>query len=235
MTDERDDPPPTDSSATPAFRPPVPQPVEIPGAVGALEARLEDPVPAGGPHAVIGVLCHPHPLHGGTMQNKVVHTAARAMQEAGAVTARFNFRGVGSSGGTYDEGRGEVDDALAVVDWMRERFGAGTLWLAGFSFGAAVALQAAVSGAGPQRLVTVAPPVGRIIRTPIARPRCEWLIVQGDRDELVDVAAVREWAAAFDPSPELLVVREAEHFFHGKLVELRAGIVRFLRGEAQGG
>jgi alpha/beta superfamily hydrolase len=225
-----DDTPASDASASTRFRPPAPQAVEIPGPAGRLEARLEDPVPAGERHRVIGVMCHPHPLHGGTMQNKVVHTAARAMQELGAVTVRFNFRGVGGSVGAHDEGRGEVDDALAVIDWLRARYPeAGTLWLGGFSFGAAVALQAAVSGARPQRLVTIAPPVGRIIKTPIARPPCEWQIVQGDRDDLVDVTAVREWAAGFDPPPEVLVIPGAEHFFHGRLVELREGVARFLR------
>jgi alpha/beta superfamily hydrolase len=229
--DADDDAAPTPGDTPGAgFRPPAPQSLEIPGPAGPLEARLEDPVPEGEPHLVVGVLCHPHPLHGGTMQNKVVHTAARAMQEAGATTVRFNFRGVGRSGGHYDEGRGEIDDALAVVEWLRGRYGADTLWLAGFSFGAAVALQAAVSSARPQRLVTIAPPVGRIIKTPIAHPRCEWLIVQGDRDDLVDVAAVREWAAGYDPAPELLVVPDAEHFFHGKLSELRSGVRKWLGG-----
>lgn len=219
-----------DSAPASGFRPPVPQSVEIAGPVGRIEARLEDPVPDGGGHVVIGVICHPHPLHGGTMQNKVVHTAARAMQEAGAATVRFNFRGVGRSEGSYDDGRGELDDAFAVVAWARDRLACDALWLAGFSFGAAVALQAAVRGAKPQRLVTIAPPVGRIIVEPVARPRCEWLIVQGDRDDLVDLGDVRGWAAGYDPAPELLVVPDAEHFFHGKLVELRAGIVQFLQG-----
>ena len=228
--DADDDTAPTgDGPAATGFRPPTPQSIEVPGPAGTLEARLEDPLPAGEPHTVIGVLCHPHPLHGGTMQNKVVHTAARAMQEAGAATVRFNFRGVGRSGGHYGDGRGEVDDALAVIEWLRDRYGADTLWLAGFSFGAAVALQAAASGR-PQRLVTIAPPVGRIIKTPIPHPRCDWLIVQGDRDDLVDVAAVREWAAGYDPAPEVLVVPDAEHFFHGKLTELRNGVRKWLAG-----
>jgi alpha/beta superfamily hydrolase len=218
-----------ESAPASGFRPPVPQSVEIVGPVGRIEARLEDPVPDGSGHAVVGVLCHPHPLHGGTMQNKVVHTAARAMQEAGAATVRFNFRGVGRSEGSYDDGRGELDDALAVVSWARDRLECDALWLAGFSFGAAVALQAALRGARPARLVTIAPPVGRIIVEPVARPRCEWLIVQGDRDELVDFADVRDWAARYDPQPQLLVVPGAEHFFHGKLIELRAGIVQFLQ------
>ena len=216
----------TQSSAT--FRPPVPQPIEIPGPAGIIEARLEDPVPDGEPHTVVGVMCHPHPLHGGTMQNKVVHTAARAMQEVGAATVRFNFRGVGASAGRYDAGAGELEDALAVVEWARARYACDTLWLGGFSFGAAVALQAAVRGARPQRLVTIAPPVGRIITDPIARPDCAWLVVQGDRDELVDVELVRTWVAGYAPPPSLVVVAGAEHFFHGRLTELRQSIVGFL-------
>ena len=150
------------------------------------------------------------------------------MQEAGTPTVRFNFRGVGASGGVYADGPGEVDDALAVVDWARAHWRCERLWLAGFSFGAAVALQAA-GAVRPDKLVTVAPPVGRLITQPIARPPCPWLIVQGDRDELVDFATVQRWAAAYAPQPpELLVMRDAEHFFHGRLAELRAGVLRFL-------
>lgn len=212
-----------------SFRPPVPQAATIPGPAGSLEGRIENPVPADVAHRVVGVVCHPHPLHGGTMQNKVVHTAARAMQEAGAATVRFNFRGVGASEGRYDAGVGELEDALAVIEWARARFGCDGLWLAGFSFGAAVALQAATRGAEPRRLVTIAPPVGRIITEPVRRPDCPWLVVHGDRDELVDADEVRRWAEGYERPPQVLVVPEAEHFFHGKLVELRAGLVDFLR------
>lgn len=214
---------------TEPFRPPVPQAALIPGPAGLLEARIEDPLPAGAARQVIGVVCHPHPLHGGTMQNKVVHTAARALQEAGAATVRFNFRGVGASEGMYDNGVGELLDALAVVEWSRAHFGCDALWLAGFSFGAATALQAATRGARPLKLVTIAPPVGRIIVDPVPRPACPWLIVQGDQDELIDLAAVRKWASGYAPEPAIAVVSGAEHFFHGKLGELREAVVRFLR------
>jgi alpha/beta superfamily hydrolase len=217
-----------DAAKTARFRPPVPQAVVVSGPAGAIEARVEDPTAEGHAVARIGVVCHPHPLYGGTMQNKVVHSVARAMQEAGAATVRFNFRGVGASEGEYDTGRGEIDDALAVVDWARHRFGTDTLWLAGFSFGAAVALQAAVREAAPRRLLTIAPPVGRILTDPIARPDCPWLIVQGDHDELVDADAVRRWAASYEPPPELVVVQGAVHFFHGKLLELRSAVLRFV-------
>src|SRR6187549_2221583 len=97
-----------------AFRPPVPQPVLIDGPAGRLEARVEDPAPGSSPR-VVGVVCHPHPLFGGTLQNKVVHTLARTLQELAAPTVRFNFRGVGASEGEHDDGRGEVEDALAVI------------------------------------------------------------------------------------------------------------------------
>jgi hypothetical protein len=214
---------------TEPFRPPVPQAAQIAGPAGVIEARVDDPLPAGATRRAIGVVCHPHPLYGGTMQNKVVHTAARAMQEAGAATVRFNFRGVGASAGQHDRGVGELADALAVIDWARRHFDCDALWLAGFSFGAATALQAVARGARPAKLVTIAPPVGRIITEPMPRPDCPWLIVQGDRDELVDTEAVRSWARSFAPEPELMVIAGAEHFFHGKLGELRSGILAFLR------
>jgi len=210
----------------------VPQPVAIAGPAGALEARVEEPVPGVVP-AAVGVVCHPHPLYGGTLQNKVVHTLARAMQELGVPTVRFNFRGVGGSAGGYDNGAGELDDALAVCAWARQRWSCDALWLAGFSFGSAVALQAAQSVV-PRALVTVAPPVGRIIVAPVPRPACPWLVVQGDRDELVDVTQVRNWVGDYAPPPLLVVLDGAEHFFHGRLGELRAAVMEFLSGELAG-
>ena len=204
----------------PSFRPPVPQPVVIDGPAGTLEARVEDAAPGTVPLRV-GVVCHPHPLYGGTMQNKVVHTLARAMQELGVPTVRFNFRGVGGSAGTYDGGVGELDDALAICAWARRRWNCDNLWLAGFSFGAAVALQAA-QAAAPRALVTVAPPVGRIIVTPVPRPACPWLVVQGDADEVVPCAEVRDYVARLSPPPELVVLPGVDHFFHGRLSQLKS-------------
>ena len=216
----------------PTFRPPAPQPAAIDGPAGPLEARVEEPAPGSVP-AAVGVVCHPHPLYGGTMQNKVVHTLARAMQELGVPTVRFNFRGVGGSAGAYDGGVGELDDALAVCAWARQRWSCEALWLAGFSFGSAVALQAAQSVA-PRALVTVAPPVGRIILAPVPRPACPWLVVQGDSDELVDVTQVRKWVGDFVPPPQLVVLGGAEHFFHGRLGDLRAAVFGFLSVAAAG-
>jgi alpha/beta superfamily hydrolase len=206
--------------------------VTLEGPAGPLEARLEDPAPEERPRAC-GVVCHPHPLYGGTLQNKVVHTLARAMQQLGVPTLRFNFRGVGGSAGRYDGGAGELEDALAACEWARANWSCGTLWLAGFSFGSAVALQAAAV-VRPAALVTVAPPVGRIIVVPVPRPPCPWLVVQGDRDELVDAEAVRRWAAEFSPPPRLEMLAGAEHFFHGRLAELRSAVVSFLSEPADG-
>lgn len=210
-----------------AFRPPVPEAVVIDGPAGALEARAENPLPdASVP--VVGVVCHPHPLYGGTMQNKVVHTLARAMQELGAATVRFNFRGVGASGGAFDNGRGEADDLAAVVAEGRRRFPGAALWLGGFSFGAFVALRAAQQ-LSPSKLVAVAPPVARFELGTVVHPECDWLLAQGDADDVVPPDAVLAWAAEQPRKPRLHVLQGAGHFFHGKLHELKPLLIDFLR------
>jgi alpha/beta superfamily hydrolase len=205
--------------------PPPPKTLlDIDGPAGSLEALLEHP---GADRRHFAVVCHPHPLHGGTMHNKVVHTLARALQEQGMPTLRFNFRGVGSSAGAYDDGRGETEDALAVVAWGRRRWPGAQLVLAGFSFGAAVALRAALT-AGAAQLITVAPAITSLGAAPL-RPACPWLLVMGDADDLVDCGQVRTWAAAFQPPPTLRVLAGGDHFFHGRLQELRAAVSEHLR------
>jgi alpha/beta superfamily hydrolase len=184
---------------------------------------LEEPqVPA---LAGCAVVCHPHPLHGGTLHNKVVHTLARALQELDLATVRFNYRGVGASAGSYGEGRGEIDDARAVVDFTRERYPAARLVLAGFSFGAMVA--AHVAGAvQPGWLITVAPAVERpeLAAAAVTRPACPWLVLQGDADEIVDHRAVQRWAQTFSPPPTLRLLSGVGHFFHGRLPELKDAV-----------
>jgi alpha/beta superfamily hydrolase len=175
----------------------------------------------------LGVVCHPHPLFGGTLTNKVVHTVARAFVAQGAATLRFNFRGVGGSAGSYDDGRGETDDLMAVIGAGRARLPGLPLWLGGFSFGAFVALRAQAA-AGAARLVTVAPPVGRWDFSAIEAPRCPWLVIQGDQDELVDHAQVAGWMAALAPQARLTLVPGAEHFFHGRLHEVKAAVLAFV-------
>jgi alpha/beta superfamily hydrolase len=197
------------------------------GPVGALETRLETPDGAVGP-AAFGVVCHPHPLFGGTMDNKVTHTVARSMMECGAPTFRFNFRGAGVSGGKFDNGRGETGDLAAVVAEGRRRYPSAALWLGGFSFGAFVALRGAPDLA-PVKLVAVAPPVARFELGTVANPDCDWMLAQGDVDEVVPAEAVLAWAAAQPRKPRLHVLAGAGHFFHGKLHELKPLVLDFLR------
>ena len=206
---------------------PVAEKFFIDGPVGRLESILDAP---GGPetHGTV-VVCHPHPQHGGTMHNKVVHTLARAFVRVGFTSLRFNFRGTEGSEGTYDNGVGELDDAFAAIDWLRARRPAEPLWLAGFSFGAAISIRAAVATA-VDGLISVAPAVYRFASGLDAQPECPWLIVQGDEDELVDIDETIEWVNSLDPGPELLVMEGAEHFFHGRLVELRAAVEQFITG-----
>jgi alpha/beta superfamily hydrolase len=200
------------------------------GPAGDLEARLDFPEGRQGldPAAPVAfaVVCHPHPLFGGTLTNKVVHTLARSFTDVGMPALRFNFRGVGASAGTHDEGRGEVQDALAVVRHGRERWPQAQLWLAGFSFGAAVAVRAS-GAAHPAGLVAVAPAVDRIDIGAV-RPECPWLVVLGDADDVVPPARMLEWARDLRPQPSLQIMAGAGHYFHGRLPDLRDAVTAFL-------
>jgi len=190
----------------------------IPGPAGNLEVLLDEPPVAAVRN--VAVICHPHPLFGGTMTNKVVHILARTCNELNAPAVRFNFRGVGKSAGTHDDGRGETDDVVAMLEWAERRWPSAQLWLAGFSFGAAMALRASLLHP-VGRLITVAPALRWLTQIPSAGPQCPWLIVQGDRDELVDAQAVRAWTISLQRPPRLEILSGAEHFFHGRLNDLR--------------
>jgi alpha/beta superfamily hydrolase len=198
----------------------------IAGPSGQLEARLEFPDAADTPQ-VFGVACHPHSLKGGTMENKVAHTLARAMVECGAPAFRFNFRGVGASAGAFDHGRGEADDLTAVVEEGHRRFPGAALWLGGFSFGAFVALRGA-QRLGPRKLVAIAPPVVGYELGEVSGPECDWMLAQGDADDVVPPGAVLEWAAKQSRQPRLHVLAGAGHFFHGRLHELKPLLIDFL-------
>ena len=215
-------------------KPPQAERTSLPGPAGPLQALIETPVIDGqGPEPVsaFAVVCHPHPLYGGSMDNKVVYTVARTLEQLGAPAIRFNFRGVGASAGSYDAGGGETADALAVVAYGRRRWPDAALWLAGFSFGAAVAVRAA-GEAGPQRLIAVAPGITTITVTDAAPPACPWLIVHGDADEVVPLEAVRAWADTLSPAPQMRVLPGASHFFHGRLNELRDVVLAFMASQA---
>jgi alpha/beta superfamily hydrolase len=162
------------------------------------------------------------------MHNKVVTIVERALRELGLATVRFNFRGVGASEGSYDEGNGESDDLAAVIEWVRRERPGTALWLAGFSFGAYVALRCAARLKAEQ-LILVAPPVGRWDFEGIEWPACPTLVVQGEADEVVDAPAVFEWAQSLDPEPTVVRMEETSHFFHRRLMDLRGALKNALR------
>lgn len=216
------------------MKPPLAERVRIAGPAGEIEALVEMPADRSVASGRFGVVCHPHPLYGGTLDNKVVYTLARAFVELGVPSIRFNFRGVGASAGAYDEGRGETEDALAVIAYGRERWAGASLWLAGFSFGGAVAVRAAAL-TRPDTLVTVAPGITRVAMQGVGSPACPWLIVQGDADDVIAPGAVREWASRQSPAPAIRLLPGAGHFFHGRLHELRSVVLEFLGPQLQHG
>lgn len=197
----------------------------IDGPAGALEGLLERP--GSGDAKAAAIVCHPHPVQGGTMQNKVTHTVARAFLAREFAVLRFNFRGVGKSTGTFDEGVGELGDAIAAARWLRGEQPNGPFWIAGFSFGAAIAIRAAVELAA-DGLVSVAPAVSRVAGDDGPQPDCPWLVIQGDADEVVPFDDTVAWLNALGPGPELRVFPGTGHFFHGRLVPLRESVEAFL-------
>jgi len=160
------------------------------------------------------------------MTNKVTWILARAFNDLGALSLRFNFRGVGKSAGSYDNGVGETADALAAMDWLSTQHSGLPLWLGGFSFGAYVALRAQ-SERPVKRLVTVAPAVERFETAPIKIPPMPWLLIQGDADDVVSPRAVFDWVASLSVKPKLAVLKGAGHFFHGRLNDVRQTVVEY--------
>lgn len=195
--------------------------MQLAGPAFAIEAELELPMAT---PAFVGLICHPHPLYGGTKDNKVVTSLARACQRAGGATLRFNFRGVGTSGGSHDGGMGEAEDTVWLAGWLRQQFPERALWLGGFSFGAMVAARAAAKLAAEAQAVTqlllVAPPVERYLWPSLAECHCAVTVIQGEADEVVSPHEVLAWAEQQTPKPVTIRLPEASHFFHGKLHEL---------------
>ncbi|MBB6243591.1 alpha/beta fold hydrolase [Rhodanobacter sp. MP1X3] len=177
----------------------------------------------------VAVICHPNPVQGGTMHNKVVTMAERALRESGLDTVRFNFRGTGNSPGEYDNGKGEGDDLAAVVAWVRRMRPDDALWLAGFSFGSYVTISRAAQ-LHADALISIAPPVGRWAFGELAVPTCPWLVVQGEADEVVEPQAVFDWIDALEKKPELVRMPDTSHFFHRRLMDLRGAIKHTIRG-----
>lgn len=202
------------------------------GPAGLLECAVDVPEPPCARPITI-VICHPHPQHGGTMRNKVVTIIERSMRELGLRTVRFNSRGVGASEGKFDDGYGETDDLFAVIEWVRRTRPHDVLWLGGFSFGGYIALRAA-SHFSLGQLILIAPPVNRYEFNTLPRPNCPWLVVQGDEDDVVSADAVQSWAESIDPPPDLIVMPQAGHFFHRRLMDLRGLLKNGVRDQLGG-
>ena len=198
----------------------------IAGPAGAIEIAAHSPE---GPPRAIAIVAHPHPLFGGSMDNKVVTSVVRACVDAGAATWRFNFRGVGGTEGAHDEGRGETDDMLAVIAHARAAHPALPLWIGGFSFGGAVAL-AAAGQASAEELILVAPSLKRLAQwqSTVAEtsPPANTLVIHGERDETVPLADSIEWARSREIP--VTVVPGADHFFHQRLHLIRLIVSRWL-------
>ena len=196
-------------------------PVLIPGPLGQLEALLLEVPDARG----VALVCHPNPVQGGTMLNKVVSTLQRSARDCGYHTLRFNYRGVGASAGSHDIGSGEVDDAEAVAAWLRERYPDLPITLLGFSFGGFVAAalggRLERQGSVPSKLFMVAPAVHRLTGDNPPAAVCPLVLIQPDADEVVEPQAVYDWSANLGRAHELLKVAECGHFFHGKLTDLK--------------
>ncbi|MCQ4311001.1 alpha/beta fold hydrolase [Pseudomonas stutzeri] len=195
-------------------------PISIEGPAGVLEGLYFDQPDARG----LALICHPNPVKGGTMLNKVVSTLQRTARDAGYITLRFNFRGVGGSAGSHDMNIGEIDDAEAALRWLQAQHPGLPLTLLGFSFGGfvAAALAGRVEARGEllENLFMVAPAVSRLADQPLAE-RCVLTIIQPADDEVIDPESVHAFSAGLQRPHELLKVAECGHFFHGKLVELK--------------
>lgn len=180
-------------------------------------------------HPITAILCHPHPLHGGTMDNKVISALGRTCDALGVASVRFNYRGVGESAGAYGEIEGEVEDCRAIIDWVRARRPHDTLWLMGFSFGSYIAARNVAASEQVTQLVTVAPSVEHADFAALPTIDCPWLIIQGDADEIVPPASVYQYAETRAEHPTLIKMDETTHFFHRKLVDLKNILIEYLQ------
>ncbi|MDH5300510.1 MAG: alpha/beta hydrolase [Gammaproteobacteria bacterium] len=194
----------------------------INGPVGRIEALLNRATESSRFNA-IAVICHPHPLYDGSLHNKVTYTLARTLNSLGIPALRFNFRGVGESQGNYANGEGELQDLLAVIAEAKRLYPGRDLWLAGFSFGAYIALRAAHQ-AKPAQLITIAPAINFFDPHAIRTPTCPWLLIQGKDDDIVPCEEVLDWLEDLHPAPSLRLVEGTGHFFHRQLVTLRNAI-----------
>ena len=206
--------------------------VTLAGPAGPLEGLLQE---RGGDDPLrVAVVCHPHPLHGGTMHNKVAHRVAAALHGLGAAVLRFNFRGVGRSAGRYDGGDGELEDARAALGWMRARFPARDAWVAGFSFGSWIAARLAASEPDVRRLILVAPPVTTSDFSVLRAATVRKLVVQGTGDDVCPPEALAEEFPTWAEPKTMRTVEGATHFFDRRLAALADTLIEALGGPEGG-
>jgi alpha/beta superfamily hydrolase len=210
---------------------------EIDGPSGRIEALLDEPATAGaigvdgllspghatGLRAAV-VLAHPLTVAGGTMHTKVVYQAAKALSRIGCAVLRFNFRGAGSSAGTFSNGPGEMEDFRAALDYMRGRYSDAPLWAAGMSFGSWIALTVGTEDPRVTTLIGIAPPLSRYAFEPVARSTKPKFFIQGERDEICPLKELREFYARCAEPKELVVIDGADHLFDGKVSEVADAI-----------
>jgi alpha/beta superfamily hydrolase len=200
----------------------------IPVEHGRLEAILKEPreLPVKG----VALVLHPHPLGGGTMHNKVVFRAAAALNDAGLLTLRINFRGVGQSTGAHDEGRGEREDVRAGLDYLAAHYPDQEITLCGFSFGARVGLEVGINDQRVARMIAIGAPVDKYDFSFLEQCRKPILFVHGERDEFGEVGKLSELVAqlAKNTQVELRIVSGAGHFFDDQLNELKAAITGWI-------
>jgi alpha/beta superfamily hydrolase len=201
----------------------------IPAPHGQLEGILKEPRDKSNIRGVALVL-HPHPVHGGTMHNKVVFRAAAALNDAGLVALRINFRGVGQSSGTHDEGRGEKEDVQVALDYLTERYPGQEVTLAGFSFGSRVGLEVGISDARVVRLIGLGVPVSLYDVSFLQLCRKPVLFVHGDHDQFGSVEDLRSMISRIPDRSlvQLVVVKDADHFFEGHLDEMKNAIIEWM-------
>lgn len=197
--------------------------INIAGPVGNIEGILHNSIDKN--YANVGIICHPHPLHQGTMQNKVITTLVKIFLAMKISCVRFNFRGVGNSEGYFSNAIGETEDCLAVIDWVRARWTNANIWLAGFSFGSYVATLASMQR-NVVHLISVAPPVHTNDFSGFSIS-CPCLVIQGEDDEIVPAMQVYKWYEDLMATKKTLIkMASTTHFFHGKLQELYRNITK---------
>ena len=201
----------------------MPTITDLKGPAGRLEALLD--VPAGTPRAAV-VFAHPHPQHGGSMHTKVVYQGAKALARIGCAVLRFNYRGVGSSAGSFGGGAGEMDDFRAALDFMQAEYPTAPLWAAGFSFGAWVALEVGAEDPRISTLIGIAPPVARegYVFDHVRHSTKPKFFLQGDRDDVCPLKDLRVFYGGLPEPKELVVVEGASHLFEGRTLEAAAAL-----------